>query len=111
MDDFIQSTFRLTLEEPAARVDVATIIPCGGKKLECTSLTSLDKDVFDISTKNHSVRVSVFALNHTVSCNGYGFSLKKTKLKSEYQGISGPELGKLRKVGSLALLSDKFSKE
>lgn len=57
-----------------------------------------DADEFNIASHNHSVKVKVWALNHTVPCNGYGFSLKKNKLKDEFQGKSGAEIGKLRKV-------------
>jgi hypothetical protein len=58
----------------------------------------LDKDTFTITQNKHTVNVTVYSLNHTVTCNGYGFSLKKSKLKAEYQGVDGAQIGKLRKV-------------
>jgi len=55
--------------------------------------------IINCSIKNTELQVEVFKLDHTVTCNGYGISLKKQKLKEEYKDLPGPEIGKLRKQG------------
>lgn len=43
--------------------------------------------------------IDTFHCYHTVECTAYGFSDVRNKLKQEYAGISGKELGQLRKQG------------
>src|SRR5690606_14346440 len=44
-------------------------------------------------------KAKVFQCFHKVPCIGYAFSERKKKLKQEYVGLPGKELGKLRKDG------------
>ena len=44
-------------------------------------------------------RVEVFQCFHAVPCVGFGVSARKKKLKAQYVGMPGAELGKLRKEG------------
>ena len=43
--------------------------------------------------------VDIIACHHSVPCVGYIFSERKKKLKAEYIGLSGPEIGALRREG------------
>mmetsp|Transcript_717 Transcript_717/g.1041 ORF Transcript_717/g.1041 Transcript_717/m.1041 type:complete len:313 (-) Transcript_717:46-984(-) len=43
--------------------------------------------------------LEAFFCDHSVPCLGYGFYRKKTKLRAEYVGMEGKEIGKLRKEG------------
>lgn len=45
--------------------------------------------------------VEVFPAYHSVHSVGYGFSTIASKLKEEYVGLSGKEIGKLRKSGAI----------
>lgn len=45
------------------------------------------------------VRVNVFQMRHAVPCVGYGVVPLKKKLRDEYRGVAGSELGRLRKEG------------
>eukprot|EP01130_Rhizamoeba_saxonica_P004135 TRINITY_DN1704_c0_g1_i2.p1 TRINITY_DN1704_c0_g1~~TRINITY_DN1704_c0_g1_i2.p1 ORF type:complete len:290 (-),score=51.49 TRINITY_DN1704_c0_g1_i2:407-1276(-) len=53
----------------------------------------------DTHQLNKNYHVEVFAVCHTVPAVGYGFYELRNKLKPEYQGLPGREIGQLRKQG------------
>eukprot|EP01126_Amoeba_proteus_P016183 TRINITY_DN17440_c0_g1_i1.p1 TRINITY_DN17440_c0_g1~~TRINITY_DN17440_c0_g1_i1.p1 ORF type:complete len:324 (-),score=50.34 TRINITY_DN17440_c0_g1_i1:184-1155(-) len=55
---------------------------------------------FKLSGKAHGDKVvEVFKCYHSVPCVGYGFSQEKKRLKPEYSGFQGRQLGELRRKG------------
>lgn len=56
-------------------------------------------DTFDINVKGTDLVVSVFECDHKIPTISYGFTETKQKLKDEYKGLSGKEIGGLRKKG------------
>jgi ribonuclease Z len=48
----------------------------------------------------NKIDVEVIKCDHSVPCVGYGLIEKRAKLKSEYAGMSGKEIGVLRKAGT-----------
>jgi ribonuclease Z len=46
-----------------------------------------------------NIKVEVMRAYHNTECNGYGFSSTKKKLKPEYQGVPGKEIGAAKKKG------------
>lgn len=64
-----------------------------------------------IINKN-KVNVEVFNCDHTIPTISYGFSLTVDKLKDEYKGLPGKEIGQLRKSGvaiTEAITKKKFA--
>jgi ribonuclease Z len=56
--------------------------------------------LLELSGKLHSDKViEVFEMHHSVVCVGYGFLQEKKKLKPEFVGLPGKQLGELRKQG------------
>jgi len=54
-----------------------------------------------LTGKSHSDKlVQIYSMYHSVPCVGYGFLLEKKRLKSEYIGLQGKQLGELRKQGT-----------
>jgi len=49
--------------------------------------------------KKLNLVADVLAMDHSVPCLGYRISKSKKKLKEEYKGLSGKEIGQLRKNG------------
>jgi len=49
--------------------------------------------------KKRSIWVRTYDMDHGVACVGYEFSIVKKKLKEEYTGLKGREIGKLKKQG------------
>ena len=49
------------------------------------------------------MRADVIGCDHSVPCMGYIFSLLRNKLKAELVGLSGPEIGALRKTGTCVM--------
>ena len=56
-------------------------------------------DVFRITTNKTNLEVQVFKCDHSIPTISYGFSEIKQKLKEEYLGLPGREIGELRKQG------------
>lgn len=56
-------------------------------------------DVFKISHGKERFEVEVVRCDHSVACVGYSFWRSRRKLKEEYHGLLGAELGKLRANG------------
>lgn len=54
---------------------------------------------FELVDKKNRMEIEVLDMLHSVPCVGYGVSLLKKKLKDEYKGRQGAELGQLRKQG------------
>jgi ribonuclease Z len=74
--------------------DVGTLLPTytlqgvkGGEKLKFSGKQHADK------------LVEVFDCDHSVTCVGYGFLHVKKKIKPEYVGVEGKQLGLLRRQG------------
>ena len=57
------------------------------------------KDSFEYVAKGKKMRIEVFNMCHSVPCVGYGVSVMKKKLRDEFKGLPGAELGKMRKEG------------
>ena len=57
------------------------------------------ESVLNLTIKNKNFKVEIIPCDHSVQCIGYGFIEQKVKLADEYVGLSGAELGKLRKQG------------
>lgn len=55
--------------------------------------------IFELRLNNKDIIVEVFESTHTVPTLSYGFSEKKKKLKSDYLGLSTPEIVALKKEG------------
>jgi ribonuclease Z len=79
---------------------------------DCTELNKRDnlnynglsaEKFFELSSikgkKGQHLYITTVKCHHTVPCIGYIFSIKKDKLKDEYKGFAGKEIGKLRKSG------------
>ena len=56
-------------------------------------------DTFLIPHGKERFEVDVVRCDHTIPCVGYAFHLGRKKLKAEYVGLPGRELGALRKQG------------
>lgn len=56
-------------------------------------------EVFEISHGKERIDVEVVRCDHSVACVGYSFWRSRRKLKEEYRGLPGAELGKLRASG------------
>lgn len=56
-------------------------------------------DVFRCDMNKNDIEVQVFKCDHGVPTVSYGLSQCKQKLKEEYLGLPGQEIGKLRKEG------------
>jgi ribonuclease Z len=54
---------------------------------------------FSLTTKKTELEIAVFECDHPIPTISYGFSERKQKLKEEYIGLPGNEIGKLRKDG------------
>jgi ribonuclease Z len=52
-----------------------------------------------LGKKQRNWSVQVFKCHHAVECVGYAFSETRSKLKAEYNGMSGKEIGALRRQG------------
>lgn len=62
--------------------------------IECKSGTT-----FEMEIRKKRMEIRVIRCYHTVPCVGYGFTELRRKLKDEYLGMEGKEIGKLRKEG------------
>mmetsp|Transcript_8730 Transcript_8730/g.9453 ORF Transcript_8730/g.9453 Transcript_8730/m.9453 type:complete len:299 (-) Transcript_8730:13-909(-) len=88
-DSFVRQFYRLNSENPESAVDFYKMHGVnGGDTFEVTGNKTVPK-----------IHVKVFACDHSVSCVGYGLSYSKEKLKEEYKGLPGKEIGKLKKEG------------
>jgi len=58
------------------------------------------KDIFPITLNKNDLEIEVFECDHTIPTISYGISQIKQKLKSEYLGLPGKEIGALRKSGT-----------
>lgn len=56
-------------------------------------------DKIKIEVKNRNFEVEVIKCDHSIPCLGYGFIEKRMKLKQEYIGLKGKEIGDLKKQG------------
>lgn len=56
-------------------------------------------ETFRLTLNNSPLTVEIFRCDHSVPTVGYGLSEVKTKLKSEYLGMQGKEIAKLRRDG------------
>jgi len=48
---------------------------------------------------NDSYRATIVNCFHAITCVGYMYDIKQSRLKDEYKGLPGKELGELRKKG------------
>lgn len=84
-----------------------------GAMFEANSLTKIDKmdhifqyhplkpgTIFPITLNKNDLEIEVFECDHTIPTISYGISQIKQKLKPEYRGLPGKELGTLRKSGT-----------
>ena len=53
----------------------------------------------DLESNKNKLLVEIIKCDHKIPTISYGFGLKKTKLKEEYIGLSGKEIGALKKQG------------
>lgn len=60
--------------------------------------------------KGQQLYITTVKCHHVVPCLGYIFSTKKDKLKDEYKGLPGKEIGKLRKSG-VEICNSTFEKK
>jgi len=74
--------------------DVGTLLPT-------YTLVGVEKQTkVKLTGKQHGDKVvEIFECYHSVTCVGYGFSQIKKKIKPEYVGVEGRQLGLLRKQG------------
>jgi ribonuclease Z len=64
------------------------------------NLVCMEKNMlFDVKLNKQPYRIEILDCIHPVPTVSYGFSRIKNKLKEEYKGLQGRELGKLRKSG------------
>ena len=62
--------------------------------------TGLKKDdTFNITTKGSNLEIKTFECDHAIPTVSYGISDIKLKLKPEYLGMDGKEIGRMRKEG------------
>jgi len=92
VDKFLDATYTMTGNEKDwnsswSRLELYDMIP--------VNAPSVLQRVF--GKKKYDVEV--IKCYHTVPCVGYGLSEKRIKLKEEYAGLAGHELGALRKSG------------
>lgn len=64
-----------------------------------TLFSCTEKTRIDITIKNKPWIVEVFKCYHTTPCRGYGLIEKRPKLKKEFFGLDGKQLGQLKKQG------------
>lgn len=55
-------------------------------------------NVFECKLNNNEYSIEIFEMDHSIPTVGYGFNVIKNKLKSEYVGLKGSEIAKLRKT-------------
>ena len=58
-----------------------------------------DKQRIELKKGATDIAVDVLAMDHSVPCVGFAFFERRKKLKDEYKGLAGGEIGKLRKAG------------
>ena len=56
-------------------------------------------DVFDLTMKGTKYKVTALKCHHRIDCLGFSIFQSVKKLKPEYQGLEGREIGNLRKQG------------
>jgi ribonuclease Z len=56
-------------------------------------------DMFELINNGKNHRVHIYESDHSVPCLSFGFEEEGKSLKEEYRGLSGKELGSLRKQG------------
>ena len=56
-------------------------------------------DTFDFTEGGRKLTVEVVHCEHSVPCVGYGVSERKSRLKDQYKGMQGKDIGKLKKDG------------
>ena len=54
---------------------------------------------FELNIKKNVIRVDILKTEHRVPSVGYAFSIKNTKLREEFVGLSGKEIAEKRKSG------------
>ncbi|CAH6419222.1 Hypothetical protein HVR_LOCUS420 [uncultured virus] len=73
-----------------------------------TGLTKSDS--IQLTIKGTNLRIKIFECDHKLPTISYGFSEIKPKLKDEYKGISGKDLGILRKAGAVITEDVEYKK-
>jgi ribonuclease Z len=86
--NFNDSMFRLTFNDKNASFNFYDSIPVQPTQK------------IDFQNKSGKYQIEIFKCDHTVPCVGYGFCQIKKHLKEEYKGVSGKELGALKKSGT-----------
>jgi ribonuclease Z len=65
---------------------------------------------FEINANKTKLSIQTFRCTHSIPTVGYGFSVMRDKLKSEYQGMAGPDL-KRRKIEGHTLTEEVVIKK
>jgi ribonuclease Z len=82
-----------------AEFELGTAMPIERLRQNFTITGVVDGSSFRLEHLKQDMVVEVFAMSHAVPCVGYGVVPRKKKLKEQFVGKNGKELGQLRKDG------------
>lgn len=100
LEHYVDSHQAMTDNRPVEAVKAAMAV--GGEQWTINRVVQGVRpgESLDVKAKGRRFRVQVVACDHSVDCVGYAFFEVKEKLKEEFRGLPGKELGKLRKEGT-----------